>query len=72
MTTLLTNIGSVFSQAMTWVGTVASTIAGTTTTGTGSEAVTTLNSPVLFLFCVAVPLCGLGVGMFKRLLSARG
>jgi len=72
MSGLLTNIGTVFTSAIGWVTTVANTIAGTTTTGTGSEAVTTLNNPVLFLFCVAVPLCGLGVGMFKRLLSTRG
>jgi len=57
MSTLLTNIGTVFTQAMTWVGAVGT-------------AITT--NPVLELFCVAVPLCGLGVGMFKRLLSTRG
>ena len=54
------------------VATVATTIAGTVTAGSGDAAVTTLKSPILVLFCVAVPLCGLGVGMFKRLLSARG
>ena len=27
--------------------------------------------PILLISCVAIPLCGLGVGMFKRLLSAR-
>lgn len=57
MAELLTSVGTVFTQAISWVGTVATTI-------TGNE--------VLTLFCVAVPLCGLGVGMFKRLLSARG
>lgn len=53
---LLTSIGSVFTAAIGWVGTVASTIAG---------------QPILLIACVAIPLCGLGVGMFKRLLSAR-
>ena len=53
---LLTSIGSVFTSAIGWVGTVASTIAG---------------QPILLLACVAVPMCGLGVGMFKRLLSAK-
>lgn len=53
---LLTSIGSVFTAAIGWVGTVASTIAG---------------QPILLLACVAVPMCGLGVGMFKRLLSAK-
>lgn len=57
MSTLLTSVTTVFTSAVGWVSTVASTIADT---------------DVLLLFCVAVPLCGLGVGMFKRLLSARG
>lgn len=53
---LLSSIGSVFTSAIGWVGTVAETIAG---------------QPILLISCVAIPLCGLGVGMFKRLLSAR-
>lgn len=57
MSTLLTSVTTVFTSAVGWVSTVATTIAET---------------DVLLLFCVAVPLCGLGVGMFKRLLSARG
>ena len=56
MDALLTAVGSVFTSAIGWVGTTASTIAG---------------QPILLLSCVAIPLCGLGVGMFKRLLSAR-
>ena len=39
-----------------WIGAVGETIAG---------------EPILLIACVAIPLCGLGVGMFKRLLSAR-
>lgn len=57
MEALLTAVSSVFTSAVGWVGTVASTING---------------QPVLLLFCVAVPLCGLGVGMFSRLLHSRG
>lgn len=57
MTELLSSVGSVFTQVVSWAGTVGETIVGT---------------PVLLLFAVAVPLCGLGVGMFKRLLSTRG
>lgn len=72
MTALLTAVGSVVTTVFSMVATVATTIAGTVTTGSGDAAVTTLKSPILVLFCVAVPLCGLGVGMFKRLLSARG
>ena len=54
--TLLTSVGSVFTKVIGWVGDVASTIAG---------------EPILLLACVGIPLCGLGIGMFKRLLTAR-
>lgn len=56
MTELIAFITSVFTAAIGWVGTTASTIAA---------------QPILLLACVGVPLCGLGVGLFKRLLSAR-
>ena len=56
MTEILSAVGSVFTSAIGWVGTVASTIG---------------DQPILLLCCVGIPLCGLGVGMFKRLLSAR-
>ena len=48
MDALLTAVGSVFTSAISWVGTTASTIAA---------------QPILLLSCVAIPLCGLGVGM---------
>ena len=57
MEALITAVTSVFTAAIGWVGTVASTITG---------------QPVLLLFCVGVPLCGLGVGMFGRLIHSRG
>lgn len=57
MTTILTAVGDVFTAAIGWVGDVGTTITG---------------DPVLMLFCVAVPLVGLGIGIFKRLLSTRG
>lgn len=56
MADILTSIGTVFTSAIGWVGTVAETIAA---------------QPILLLACVGIPLCGLGVGMFKRLLSAK-
>lgn len=56
MADIIASISSVFTAAIGWVGTVASTIA---------------EEPILLIACVAIPLCGLGVGMFKRLLSAR-
>lgn len=57
MAALITAAGDVFTAAIGWVGDVATTITG---------------QPMLLLFCVAVPLCGIGVGMFKRLLHSRG
>lgn len=56
MTEIIASITSVFTAAIGWVGSVATTIAG---------------QPILLLSCVGVPLCGLGVGLFKRLLSAK-
>lgn len=56
MTELISAVSTVFTAAIGWVGTVASTIAA---------------QPILLLACVGIPLCGLGVGMFKRLLGAR-
>lgn len=54
--TLVADVGKVFTAAIGWVGDVAGTIA---------------DEPILLLACVGIPLCGLGVGMFKRLLSAK-
>lgn len=56
ITSLIGNVTTVFEAAIGWVGDVAATIAG---------------EPILLLACVGIPLCGLGVGMFKRLLGAR-
>lgn len=53
MDAILTTITAIFTAAIGWVGTVASTIAAT---------------PMLLLF-VSIPLVGLGVGLFKRLLN---
>ena len=54
--TLISSVGTVFTAAIGWVGSVATTIAG---------------NPILLLAVVGVPLVGLGVGLFKRLLTAR-
>lgn len=56
LASLLTDVGAVFTKVISWAGTV-----GTTVTST----------PVLLLACVGIPLCGLGVGMFTRLIRAR-
>ena len=57
ITTLLGEVGKVFTSVIGWAGTVGTTITG---------------SPLLVLACVGVPLCGIGVGMFRRLLRSRG
>ncbi|MCI9263997.1 MAG: hypothetical protein HFF06_05430 [Oscillospiraceae bacterium] len=57
MDALLTAVGDVFTAVIGWAGTVGTTV---------------VNTPVLLLMCVGVPLCGLGVGFFTRLLHTRG
>ena len=56
MEALISAATQVFTAAIGMVGTVASTIG---------------EQPILLLSCVGIPLCGIGIGMFKRLLSAR-
>lgn len=53
VSSLLSTIGEVFTTAIGWAGTVGETI---------------VETPLLLLFC-AIPLVGLGVGLFKRLLN---
>lgn len=53
---LMTSIGSVFTAAIGWVGDVGVAVAA---------------GPILLLAVVGLPMCGLGIGMFKRLMSSR-
>mgnify|MGYP004520021909 CR=1 FL=1 len=53
MDAILTSVTTIFTSAIGWVGTVATTITST---------------PLLLVFCV-IPLVGLGVGLFRRLLN---
>lgn len=53
MTAIISSVTEIFTAAIGWVGTVASTIGST---------------PILLLF-VCIPLVGLGVGLFRRLLN---
>lgn len=55
MTSIMTSVGDIFTTAISWVGDVATTISAT-----GNE--------ILLLFAL-LPLVGLGVGLFKRLIS---
>ncbi|WP_283674568.1 hypothetical protein [Butyricicoccus sp. Marseille-Q5471] len=53
MTELLATIGTVFTSAVGWVGTVATTISG---------------EPLLLIGCV-MGFIGVGVGLFKRMFN---
>lgn len=53
MDAILSSITSVFTAAVGWCGTVGSTIVST---------------PIMLIFAV-IPLVGLGVGLFKRLIN---
>lgn len=53
VSSILGNVGDIFTSAIEWVGDVAATVVG---------------NPILMVFAV-LPLVGLGVGLFKRLLS---
>lgn len=50
---IVAQVGSVFTAGIGWVSDVASTVVG---------------NPIILLFCV-IPLVGLGVGLFKRLIN---
>lgn len=52
LSTILSDVGSFFSSAISWAGDVADTI---------------VSNPIMLVFCV-VPLVGLGIGIFKRLI----
>lgn len=53
MADIISSVSSVFTAAIGWVGTVADTVTG---------------EPILLLFAT-LSLVGIGVGLFKRLLS---
>lgn len=59
MSAILTNVSTFVTQAVTWMGQFVTAI-----NADGNE--------VLFMFVVAVPLCGLGVGLLNRLIHTRG
>ena len=53
--TLVADVGKIFTAAIGWASTVGTTI---------------VDTPLLLMF-VVIPVVGLGVGLFKRLLSIR-
>lgn len=52
MEALISSVTEIFTAAVGWAGTVGNTI---------------VNTPILLMF-VVLPLVGLGIGIFKRLL----
>lgn len=53
VSTIVNSVGTIFTMAIEWVGDVA-------------EVIT--SNPVILVFCV-LPLVGLAIGMFKRLIN---
>lgn len=54
MTEIISSVTEVVTAAFGWMGTALAEIT---------------SEPVLLLFCVAIPLVGLGIGLVKRLIS---
>lgn len=73
MGTLLTSIGSFITSAISWMTTYLGSFTGlfTDPDNPGGSPVTDVE-PVLFLFVVAIPLVGLGIGLLSRLIKTRG
>lgn len=55
MSTILSDAGTIVTEALGWVVEVVSTVTG---------------NPLLLLFCV-LPLVGLGIGLFRRLINVQ-
>lgn len=53
MTAFLTNVGTFFTQAIAWLGTVLNTVTG---------------NPALLVMVLAMPICGFAVGLLSRLI----
>lgn len=54
MTTFLNDIGLFFTESISWLSEVLSTITG---------------SPALTVLVLAMPICGFAIGMLKRLIG---
>lgn len=61
MTAFLNAVGQVFNFAIARVGDVGDLFLATNSEGA-------LENPLLLAFC-ALPLCGIGIGFFKRLIN---
>lgn len=52
MSSFLTEIGTFFTQAMTWMSDVLDVV---------------VSSPALLVLCIAMPVCGFAIGILGRL-----
>ena len=53
MTAFLTEVGTFFTQSITWLGDVLDTVTG---------------NPALLVLCLAMPIVGFAVGLLSRLI----
>ena len=53
METLLSNIGTFFTQAVTWLGDILDVV---------------IENPALLIMCIAMPIVGFAVGLLGRLI----
>lgn len=67
LSTILTTIGDIFLEVMTWMQTIAAVIMGGTV-GTGETAVT-YEPNYLFLFMILFGFIFAGVRMFRKILN---
>lgn len=53
LTSILSNIGTFFTQAITWMGDVLEVV---------------VSEPALLIMVIAMPICGFAVGLLSRLI----
>lgn len=61
MAAILSAVGDIFAAAIGWVGDVSELITKQTVSGT-------FDNPIIIIYIV-LPLVGLGVGLFRRLIN---
>lgn len=66
MSSLLTSIGLFISSAIGWLGTYLNAFID------NDPETPEPYKPILVLFCIGLPLVGLGIGLLKRLIHMRG
>ena len=75
MADILDNVSMFVSRVITWMQCFLASIvggSGTLTTGSTPVTYTYQASPLLIIFVIALPLCGLGIGILRRIIKTRG